>query len=170
MVMLRKERDAAGLSRVPPWLCLIAAVTVIAGCAVPSASGGPRYTRQGATMTEPHSSHSAKAGPGAEKILLSSIQPPSAPLPLLGSGELNGLVPYPWHLVGVKDGGRNVLVVVQAGPARIKGAKVSERQDELQLTVYGVKQPPGPVAGVSVHSIFLIQLPSPLGSRRVVEG
>jgi hypothetical protein len=88
-------------------------------------------------------------------------------LPLLSPNDANGLIPYPWDLVAVENGGHSLLVVVHASPAVIKGAGVTETPDEIRLTIYGEKPPAGPVMSVAIHSIFLIQLPKSVGSRRV---
>lgn len=162
--------NAAILRWLLPLLCAMTAAVFITGCAAPAGNAAQHHAEHGATKTEPDAVPPAKTGPSPHKIPLSSIPSPRTPLLLLGTGELNGLTPYPWQIAGVEDNGRAVLVVVPAGTAMIRGAEVREEQEDVRLTIYGVSRPTGPVSGISVNSVFLVRLPNPLGARHIVAG
>jgi hypothetical protein len=102
-----------------------------------------------------------------QQLPLSSLKPPDQALPILAPGETDGLIPYPWKLVSVLDGGRSLVIVVQARSAVIRGATVGETPGQVRLTLYGTPHPSGPVTAISVHSIFLIRLLNPLESRHL---
>lgn len=92
------------------------------------------------------------------------------PLPVLSETQIRarGLMPHPWRLVSVGDGGRRLAVQV-AGQLRLQGTAVTENADEVSVTVYGLPVPSG---SLIAHRIALVsvKLGGPLGERRLIDG
>lgn len=154
--------------RILQWLCAVTTVTAtITSCANVPKGDAAGHAKRGTIMNKQNDPRPSKATMPVHETPLSSIPPPDRPLPLLTPDDVHGLVPYPWKLAAIKDSGRSLIIVVPASPAAVKGAGIREAPDEVQLTIYGIERATGPATAISTHSIFLIQLPGPLGSRHI---
>lgn len=105
-----------------------------------------------------------------ETLLEPGVTPHAEPLPALPDSEIRarGLVPHPWRLERVKDGGRRLVVSV-AGKLSPAGVQVTETAGEVSVTVYVRLAPP---ASLIRHIIVFVSvmLDEPLGERRLVDG
>ena len=98
------------------------------------------------------------------------LTPHAEPLPALTDSEIRDrwLVPHPWRLGRVEDGGRRLIVSV-AGKLSPGGARVTETADEVSVTVCVRRAPPGSLIR---HIIVFVSvmLGEPLGERRLIDG
>jgi hypothetical protein len=108
----------------------------------------------------------AGAGTGPQ---VQVIRPPVPQQPIrpLSSKQARGLVPLPWSLVSVLDGGRQAVIVVSAGGcSSFEGVTVEETSDRVVLSALGPAVPNGTACTLpGVLDEVKVQLPSPIGSR-----
>ncbi|WP_412734349.1 hypothetical protein [Krasilnikovia sp. MM14-A1259] len=101
------------------------------------------------------------------------VDRPSAPVPVLSpmSGPAPGLVSLPWRQSSMDSTGRHLLVELPGGACRrATGAQVDTGPAQLTVTIWGVASSDCPTTGVGVSTIVGVDLPEPLGSRRLVHG
>lgn len=103
-------------------------------------------------------------------LLEPRLTPHAEPLPVLADSEIRTrrLVPHPWRLQRVEDGGRRLVVSV-AGKLAPGAMRVTETADEVSVTVYVRLAPP---ASLIRHIIVFVAvtLYEPLGERRLADG
>jgi hypothetical protein len=107
---------------------------------------------------------------GREVLLEPRLTRHAEPLPVLTDSEIRAqrLVPHPWRLERVEDGGLRLVISV-AGKLAAGGMRVSETADEVSVTVYVLLAPP---ASLIRHAIVFVAvtLDESLGERRLVDG
>ena len=99
-----------------------------------------------------------------------AVRPDAVSLPELPDTEIQArwLVPHPWRLESVEDGGRRLIVSVvgQLAPGAVR---VTETADDVSVTVYVRLAPPGSL--IRIITIFVsVMLNEPLGERRLIDG
>lgn len=108
---------------------------------------------------------------GPDKDLPSGVETvpivPTGHLPVLSTDEAVEFTPLPWHLMSVQDDGRKIAIGVDASMSVPKGARVEETADEVTVTVYGTTPRGGPRVAVGRYAFTTVELPHPLGSRRL---
>jgi hypothetical protein len=114
----------------------------------------------------------ADSEPGAGAGSNPQVQEIHLPVPQqairpLTSKQARGLVPLPWSLVSILDGGRQVVIVVsQEGCSSFEGVTVEETSHRVILSALGPAVPAN--AACAVQSIFIevrVELPAPIGSK-----
>jgi hypothetical protein len=107
---------------------------------------------------------------GREALLEPGLTPHAEPLPVLADSEIRArwLVPHPWRLERVEDGGRRLVVSV-AGKLAPGGMRVTETADEVSVTVYVRLAPPASLIPIKIVFVA-VTLDEPLGERRLVDG
>jgi hypothetical protein len=107
---------------------------------------------------------------GREALLEPGLTPHAEPLPALADAEIRArwLVPHPWRLERVEDGGRRLVVSV-AGKLAPAGMRVTETADEVSVTVYVRLAPPASLIPIKIVFVA-VTLDEPLGERRLVDG
>lgn len=111
-----------------------------------------------------------RATRGREMPLETALKPDPVSLPALPDTEIQArwLVPHPWRLESVQDGGRRLIVSVvgQLAPAAVR---VTETADDVSVTVYVRLASPGSL--IRIAAIFVsVMLNEPLGERRLIDG
>jgi hypothetical protein len=148
-------------------LTLFLGLVVLTGCGTTSLTGaGPQRSGDDA-MQEPAHSAPDKGSPGVQAMPLSGLGTPEQALPELAAGDLTGLCALPWHLARVENDGRRLLLLVPASPAVVKGVRVRETPEEVEVTVYRTLPAMGLTTPVSIHATFAVDLAGALGQRRL---
>jgi hypothetical protein len=142
------EAGQFGMAR-PGITVVIAALTVgLVGCGV--AGAGPAVV----------------AGTGGGVMIGESARM----LPVLTSAQAEGLPPIAWLLAGIDDGGRRVdMTIVYGGGKQPVGVQVTQTAKGVTLTVRSERFPPGAIVHMNLRfGLFTVNLPEPLGSRRLL--
>jgi len=148
-------------------LILLVGSVLAAGCASTSGSTASPSPHGGVTMSDATPSYPVKSSGQVQQIPLSGLPTPSQALPVLTAGQTKGLCTLAWSQVALGNDGRRLVVVVTASSKTIKGVQVEESTDLVTVTIYGTAPPNGPSTAQSVHTTALVDLPNPLGERRI---